>query len=350
MSSRYKLSIIIPVYNAEKHLEACLNSVLDSRSTEYEIILVDDGSTDGSPAICDSYADRYEHISVKHTENGGAASARNTAIGTANGDYVTFVDSDDRVKPGYADRIIEALDAGDDIIVFSFMVEYVQNSYTRTQNMPALSSVGAADALRAIEKAGGFGMPCNKVYSTGMIKAEPATEFPFGMEPGEDLIFNCRCFAKARTVSLIDEPFYYWIRRGEDTLANRFRPDLIEKSRVFIEARCELYRALGIDGSDFALLAKGNLDYVFTCVPNMYRKGHVFPRRERIAYYKEILRSDDVRSWVSASGDNGTLMRQFIRLYKTGSAGLMDAFYSSASWFRRTMDGAWRRTRKRMSK
>lgn len=350
MGSRYRLSIIIPVYNAEKHIKECLDSVMDSRSTEYEIILVDDGSADSSPAICDGYAAEHDSITVIHKENGGAASARNAALGIAKGEYITFVDADDRVKPGCVDRLLAALDTGDDIVAFSYTVEYSQNGYSRTPDIPAMSSATAREAVTALDKCGAFNVVWNKVYRRGIITDAPAAVFPEDTEPGEDLIFNCRCFIKAGRVSLVNEACYCWIRRGEDTLANLFRPDLIEKNRLFIGERCRLYRTLGADSSDFDVLSKGNLAYVFSCIPNMYRKGHIFPRRERTAYYKDILGSPDVRSWIDASKDNGALMRQFIRLYKLGSAGIMDAFYSSASWIRRTMDGAWRITRKRMNK
>lgn len=93
------LSIVIPVYNTEKYLPSCLNSLLDQdlEATEFEIICVDDGSTDGCPAILDEYAEKYENIHVIHQKNGGHALARNVGLNIAKGKYVWFVDSDDYV-------------------------------------------------------------------------------------------------------------------------------------------------------------------------------------------------------------------------------------------------------------
>lgn len=93
------LSIIIPVYNVEKYLNQCVDSILGQNLDSIEIILVDDGSTDGSVAICDSYANDYDFVKVVHKANGGLSSARNTGIDAAKGEYIIFMDSDDWWNP-----------------------------------------------------------------------------------------------------------------------------------------------------------------------------------------------------------------------------------------------------------
>jgi len=92
-----KLSIIIPVYNVEETLENCVRSILCQRFRDYQLILVDDGSTDGSSAICDTFTQEDHRIQVVHKKNGGLSSARNKGISKARGEYITFVDSDDRI-------------------------------------------------------------------------------------------------------------------------------------------------------------------------------------------------------------------------------------------------------------
>lgn len=90
-----RYSVIIPVYNVEKYLERCIKSVLNQKSNDYEILLIDDGSTDSSPILCDYYAERYKSIRVFHQANGGLSNARNHGIDEAKGDYLLFLDSDD---------------------------------------------------------------------------------------------------------------------------------------------------------------------------------------------------------------------------------------------------------------
>lgn len=91
------ISIIIPVYNVEKYLRECLDSIVNQNASNYEVILIDDGSTDGSPKICDDYTDRYAKVSVIHRKNGGVSSARNAGLDVAKGEWIWFVDADDYV-------------------------------------------------------------------------------------------------------------------------------------------------------------------------------------------------------------------------------------------------------------
>lgn len=102
------VSVIVPIYNAEQSLPRCVDSILNQRFTNFELLLVDEGSTDGSGAICDAYAARDSRIRVFHKENGGVGSARrNAGLDKAMGDWVTFVDSDDYVLDGYFPCCIE---------------------------------------------------------------------------------------------------------------------------------------------------------------------------------------------------------------------------------------------------
>ena len=103
-----KVSVIVPVYNAEKYLNQCVDSILAQTITELECILVDDGSTDSSPAICDEYAARDSRVKVIHKPNGRASSARNAGIRAAQGEYIAFVDSDDWISPDMYERMLEA--------------------------------------------------------------------------------------------------------------------------------------------------------------------------------------------------------------------------------------------------
>lgn len=349
-NNKILLSVIVPVYNMEEHLRGCVDSLVEAKTEALEIILVDDGSSDSSPAICDDCKRRHGNIAVIHKENGGAASARNAGIAAARGEYLTFVDSDDTVTPGYFEMISAHFTGRDDIIVFPITIDYTETNDSRCQEFSKLQSATAADALRALENGGAFNMPCSKVYRREMLAQQPETRFEPHTEPGEDLLFNCACFVKAQKVTLAEESFYHWIRRGEDTLSNRFRRDLTQKNMMFIERRKLLYRALSMDETDFPLLAKGNLEYIFNCVPNMYRGKNKFPRGERLAFYKGILKSADVKKWMAAAPADTSLQKQFRRVYKTKSAFMMDLYYSTAMWMRRRFDRQWQIIRKQMMK
>ena len=116
-----KLSIIIPVYNAEKTLDRCINSILDQEFEAYEVILVDDGSKDTSPALCDSYAASDHRFVVRHQVNSGVSASRNAGLDMARGEYVMFVDSDDALIPYALEDMFKSL-KGEDMAVGGYAV------------------------------------------------------------------------------------------------------------------------------------------------------------------------------------------------------------------------------------
>ena len=121
-----KLSIIVPVYKVRRYLQRCIESILQQTYTDYELILVDDGSADGSSVICDRYAQECDKVRVIHKKNGGLSSARNAGIAAARGEYITFVDGDDAVASGtyYYNMHILLSNPDIDIIEFPFVEHY----------------------------------------------------------------------------------------------------------------------------------------------------------------------------------------------------------------------------------
>lgn len=125
-----KLSIIVPVYGVEQYLRKCVDSLLaqDLSSSEYEILLVDDGSPDACPQICDSYAEAYENIRGLHRKNGGLSAARNSGIEVARGEYIMFVDSDDYIEPNVLKGLMEQVER-DKLDVLRYRLQYENPQY-----------------------------------------------------------------------------------------------------------------------------------------------------------------------------------------------------------------------------
>ncbi len=151
-SSMYNLSIsiIVPVYNAEKTLHRCIDSILTQTFTDFELLLINDGSTDHSGEICDEYAARDSRIKVFHKENGGVSSARNVGLDNIKGEWVTFCDSDDYVKGGWLSIFVEQFSKKCDLIIQGFIVNkgieaecYGFNAFGSLSNtiMPLLSNL-----------------------------------------------------------------------------------------------------------------------------------------------------------------------------------------------------------------
>ena len=117
-----KISIIVPVYNAEKYLHRCIESILAQTFKDFELLLIDDGSKDSSGYICDEYAEKDERVRVLHKVNGGVSSARNLGLNNARGEWGTFADSDDEVCEDWLSTFVDNLDGYDAVVTGFFFV------------------------------------------------------------------------------------------------------------------------------------------------------------------------------------------------------------------------------------
>ena len=129
MLNKIELSIIVPVYNVEEYITECIDSILAQTYKDWELILVDDGSTDNSGKICEEYALKDSRIKVIHKENGGLSSARNSGLDIAKGEYITFIDGDDFISPDTIEENINILESqkGIDIIQYPVYYRYGKN-------------------------------------------------------------------------------------------------------------------------------------------------------------------------------------------------------------------------------
>ena len=118
-----KVSVVIPVYNAGKYLKRCVESLMRQSFTDFEVLLVDDGSADDSGEICDYYASRDERVKIFHKVNEGVSAARNFGLDRVKGDWVTFVDADDEILPGYLSKLLSLIDTETSMIVTNYIVE-----------------------------------------------------------------------------------------------------------------------------------------------------------------------------------------------------------------------------------
>lgn len=172
-----KISVIVPVYNVEKYLPRCLDSIIKQSYADLEIILVDDGSSDNSGIICDEYAKMDTRIKVIHQENGGLSSARNTALDacTLGGDYISFVDSDDWLEPGFYDFIAEN-SSNFDILIFDYFLAYEDSKKVIYQ----FSEDQELDTAKCLLEMSKFNVPSfvwNKIFSKKLFEK---IRFPVG--------------------------------------------------------------------------------------------------------------------------------------------------------------------------
>ena len=201
-----KLSIIVPVYNVEKYLEECVDSLLNQTLQDLEIFLVDDGSTDRSGEIADRYAKEYpDKVHTLHLNNGGQGRARNAALPMASGDYVGFVDSDDWIERDMYEKLLDRAEkTGADVVVCDFLEHYADG---REQILPACLQDHPLSAA---------GSSCNKIFRRSLIGD---LRFPEGLWY-EDFYFSAVMLLRSKRTEFIPEPLYVYRRGQESTMHN----------------------------------------------------------------------------------------------------------------------------------
>ena len=221
------LSVIVPVYNVEKYLPTCLDSILKQTGFELEIILVDDGSTDTSSKICDEYSKRDSRIRILHESNRGVSVARNTGVSCATGEYVAFVDSDDELVPDAyqtcASYIEENLDV--DCLIYGYYVIKYQKSYSITSKTGIYTRSDFGEVYTELLLSFLINSPCNKIYRREVISSSGAY-FPKDMALGEDLIYNNRYLQNCQQVAVLDKVLYNYYHRNNGSLTTRYHADL----------------------------------------------------------------------------------------------------------------------------
>lgn len=229
------ISVIVPVYNVEQYLDKCVESIVNQTYKDLEIILVDDGSPDNCPAMCDKWAKKDSRIKVIHKKNGGLSSARNAGLDIAEGDYITFVDSDDTIDLVMYDTMFNLFDKNVDMVMCGHQKIDVGTA-------PQKCIVDNVDAVMLEEDAIAeeiFGnlnnSSCNKIYRMSTLAK---LRFQYGIFHGEDLIFNLQFIKNCKAVVKCNYNFYhYYTRNGSitrsDFNSNKFKE--IESKDIALE-------------------------------------------------------------------------------------------------------------------
>lgn len=215
-----KISVIIPVYNVEKYLEKCINSVIEQTYTNLEIILVNDGSTDSSGEICDKYKQLDNRIVVFHKENGGLSDARNYGIERANGEYIAFLDSDDWVDFKYIEILYENLrNYNADISICNFRRVHDENELLNNNNniilynnIEALQQIYTNKSVQTI-------VAWNKLYKSNILKKN---RFPKGKIHEDEYLIPILLYS-AKIVVYTDKELVYYRQTPNSIMNSKFR-------------------------------------------------------------------------------------------------------------------------------
>lgn len=234
-----RVSIIVPVYNVRDKLTKCLESLIAQSCKDIEIILVNDGSNDGSEKICDEYSSKYFNIKTIHSLNSGVSKARNKGIANANSPYIMFVDADDYVEKNIVEMLlIPAETKKMDFVMCGYNKCFIKNKQlSHTQTVKCKPYVGKIDTflseIKYYIEIPLLQGPCWKLFRKDIVTSYNI-RFPEEMSYGEDATFVYRYLLHASSVGTIDKPLYNYNNYGDSTLSSVFRKDKYE-IKLFLE-------------------------------------------------------------------------------------------------------------------
>lgn len=205
-----KVSVLIPVYNVEKYLSKCLESILHQTYKNIEIILINDGSTDSSYDIASLYANTYDCIHLYSYENAGISTTRNRALKHATGDFYIFVDSDDFLRPNMIEKMIKrAIETKSDIVTCGYTIDFkgisIPVSPLKNKTMDSLSALHALSENKGINN-----YPWGKLYASSCFKN---VTFPDEKKGFEDTYTVFKAIYNAKRVSIMPNCFYHYVKR-----------------------------------------------------------------------------------------------------------------------------------------
>lgn len=267
-----KVSVIIPVYNTGEKLRRCLDSIIAQEFRDFECIIIDDGSTDDSPAIIDEYAARDVRFKAVHKTNGGVSSARNYGLKVAKGEWIVFVDSDDCLLTDHISSMMAEVSDDVDLVMTGFRFLHPDKTTEHGYNKARHIGKEAIKSFLLDSEFLRFQVPWDRAY-----RNKENLTFDEKLSLGEDRLFCYHYFMNCKGIASIDKITYVHDGTDENTLSYRTYPSNMNKHRfsVFKSTISKLKEQLGIEQKDTSLL-DSYLDVIYTDLINSYYKEGKF--------------------------------------------------------------------------
>lgn len=287
-----KISVIIPIYNAEVYLEKCLESIKNQSFTEYEVLLIDDGSTDKSGEICDSFAAEDSRFHVIRKSNGGVSSARNTGIDQAKGEWLCFVDSDDTVEKDYLLHLYQGAGLQKDILIIHGFKTILPKGQFRVRTF-GTHLYTTSDMYKLFEDlyTNRSGHPFAKLYNTQIVR-QNQIRFIEQIHYAEDVMFMLTYMCHIHAIQTLDGYNYnYYIRNNPNSLSQRIFS--FESEYICYETYIDRINKLKIrfNMSEESLVKVYNViseSLVRRSIGSMYQSQTHKPKAERIEILKSL--------------------------------------------------------------
>lgn len=317
-------SIVMPIYNVEKHLHQAIDSLLQQTFRDYEIILVDDCSPDKCPEICNDYAEKYQNVCViHHKENQGLSYTRNTGMNIATGKYIWFMDSDDYVDTNLLEKVHFSLQQNQaEIVVIGLVEEYYDNNdelhhkeIVCHEEKSFKTKEEVRNEIMALEKETLYGYAWNKFYSLEYlkkigIKFEKITLI-------EDILFNVQYCMDIQSMNILNLPAYHYNKRMDNSLTAKFVPNYYELHQKRIELIYEQHKYWGICTEEKkSILATLYARYIFSALQRNCDKRAKMKSRDRLNWIGDVMQKEIYKEVIQYGKGESKVMKIMLSLLK----------------------------------
>lgn len=289
------VSIIMPVYNVEKYICGSIDSVLAQTYTDFELIIVDDGSPDYSPQICDEYASKNNRIRVIHKLNGGLSSARNTGVDHANGKYILFIDSDDTIEPDLLEKVVPVAEKENaDVTIFGIKTVVTKNGQKISEKdgghkkQVFSTHYEAEKNFMMLFEQSMWNHPVDKLYRKAIITDNGVKSNSFYDRVCEDTVFLLDLFPYVQKLCVVEGCFYNYFIRDTQSVVMKFIPERYEKYYGRFRKTKELLDTFDKSNRNEEYLYKLYCTLIIWAYEFMFHKECKYSLLKRYSYMKKI--------------------------------------------------------------
>jgi len=336
----HTVSVAVPVYNSELYLDDCIKSIINQTFSDLQILLIDDGSTDGSGRICDTYAAKDDRIVVCHEQNAGVSAARNAAIVRAAGKYICFVDADDEIE----EHMIQVLYELAENVEADFAICGHKSIYINKNNRPSISheppefTGSTREFLQIAEQflnSESIQGPWGKLFRTSIIN-ENKIQFPPGLSYGEDTLFVYQYISFCFQIISTSSCRYLYMKRNNDSLSESIREDKIQ---IFLRLYGELdklLRKFDVSGKQ-QMIEERICTATVICIGELYGRHIRMTARERRRIIRQIVYEDKVIHAYKTCGDDNRQNRMIRHAIERNSVGSIDIWFGVKEFTRNNL-------------
>lgn len=318
-----KVTIIVPVYNAEKTIERCVRSIQNQTYKNIEIILVNDGSTDDSLSLCYELQKQSDNILVIDKENSGVSDARNIGIEKSSGDYIQFVDSDDYIENNMSERLVELLETNQsDTVICSMVIQKEEGKSFKDIMQGIFSGDDVAKNLIKIYKTNYINSPCNKLYKRSLIK----TLFDKKLSLGEDLLFNLKYLDECGKVVFVNEPMYIYDYVNENSLIHKYREDSFEIATKLYGEVIKFAKRHFVSDDELMAVREVYINSVFYSFQDLFYYSDLDKKQKKLKVKKWISQKE-LEECICNSYEVSRQQSIFCKLVKKKTYGFIKGFF-----------------------